>query len=104
MTVELASCVPVKLSLKMPDQTARISTAELERNRGVLAFGSRMRWRATSDMRVMSAILAVTILLSGIPLTGGVMIVSGPSHPEYTVNICHPIQSFDRVPALTSWF
>jgi uncharacterized membrane protein len=35
MTSGLASCVPVKLSLKMAGQTARISTAELERNRGL---------------------------------------------------------------------
>jgi uncharacterized membrane protein len=35
MTSALASCVPVKLSLKIAGQTARISTAELERNRGL---------------------------------------------------------------------
>jgi uncharacterized membrane protein len=35
MTSGLASCVPVKLSLKMTGRTARISTAELERNRGL---------------------------------------------------------------------
>jgi len=51
-----------------------------------------------SRVRILSSILAVSILLSSIPLTGGVIIVSGPGYPEFTINICHPIQSFDRVP------
>jgi hypothetical protein len=28
-------------------------------------------------------------------LTSGVVIVFGPSQPELTINICHPIQTFE---------
>jgi uncharacterized membrane protein len=35
MSKGLASCVPVKLSIKTDGQTAKIGTAELERNRGL---------------------------------------------------------------------
>jgi len=53
-----------------------------------------------SDLRVLSSILAVIILSATIPLSVGVIVVSGPTHPELTADICHichPIQSFDRV-------
>ncbi len=50
-----------------------------------------------SDLRVLSSILAVIILSATIPLSVGVIVVAGPAHPEITADICHPIQSFDRV-------
>ena len=45
----------------------------------------------------MSSFLAIVLLLTTIPLTSGVVITSGPSQPQLTVNICQPIQSFDCV-------
>jgi len=54
-----------------------------------------------TGLQALSSVLAVVILLGSVPLTAGVVIVSGPIHPELTVNICHPIQSFDRVSSTT---
>jgi hypothetical protein len=51
-----------------------------------------MRWLSKSDTRVLSAILAVAILLGSIPLTAGITIVAGPTQPTFTVNICQPLQ------------
>lgn len=45
------------------------------------------------DRRVLSSILALALLLASVPLSAGVDIVSGPVHPELTINICHPIQT-----------
>ena len=45
-----------------------------------------------TDLQAFSSVLAFVLLLSTIPLTSGVVIVSGPSHPEFTINICQPIQ------------
>jgi hypothetical protein len=50
-----------------------------------------------TDLRDLSLALAILMLLVSIPVTDGFVIVSGPSHPELTVNICQPIQMFDRV-------
>ena len=41
--------------------------------------------------------MALVLLLASLPLTTGVVVVSGPSQPELTINICQPIQMFDRV-------
>jgi len=49
-----------------------------------------------ADLRAFSSILAAVILLTSAPVTIGVVIESGPSHPEFTVNICQPIQALDR--------
>jgi len=51
-----------------------------------------MRWLSKSDTRVLSAILAVAILLGSIPLSAGVTIVAGATQPTFTVNICQPLQ------------
>jgi len=50
-----------------------------------------------ADLRALSSILAVVILLGSAPLTAGIVIRSGPSQPEITANICHPLQTFDSV-------
>lgn len=49
------------------------------------------------NQRALASIVALVLLLTALPLTGGVIIVSGPSHPEFTVNICQPIQAFEGV-------
>jgi hypothetical protein len=41
--------------------------------------------------------MAVVLLLASVPATAGLAVVSGPSQPELTINICQPIQTFDRV-------
>lgn len=53
-----------------------------------------------SDLRALSSILAVILFLASAPLGVGIVVVAGPSHPELTVDICHPIQALDLVPAL----
>jgi hypothetical protein len=50
-----------------------------------------------SGLRTISAVLAIILLLSSIPLTAGTVLVSGPSQPEISINICQPIHAFDRV-------
>ena len=50
-----------------------------------------------AELRDLSLLVAIVLLLAGIPSTAGFVVVSGPSQPEFTVNICQPIQMFDRV-------
>ena len=45
----------------------------------------------------MGLFLALVMLVTSVPSTAGLVIVSGPSHPEWTINICQPLQMFDRV-------
>lgn len=50
-----------------------------------------------ADVRDLSLIVAIVMLLASIPANPGLVVVSGPSRPELTVNICQPIQMLDRV-------
>jgi len=50
------------------------------------------RLLSKTDLQVFSSFLALALLLSTIPLTTGIVVVTGPSHPEFTINICQPIQ------------
>jgi hypothetical protein len=50
-----------------------------------------------ADLRALSLILAIVLFLGSAPSTAGFVIVSGPSHPELTVNICQPLQMFDQI-------
>jgi len=34
------------------------------------------------------------LLLSSAPLTNGVVVAAGSSQPEFTLNICQPVQTF----------
>lgn len=47
-----------------------------------------------ADLQDVGSILAFVLLLTTVPLSSGLVIVSGPSHPEFTINICQPIQTF----------
>jgi hypothetical protein len=49
------------------------------------------------DLHDLSLIFAIVMLVASIPSTAGLIVVSGPSHPELTANICQPLQMFDRV-------
>ena len=50
-----------------------------------------------AEPQTLSSVLAIVLLLSSIPLTGGIVLVSGPTQPEFTINICQPIQAFYQV-------
>jgi hypothetical protein len=50
-----------------------------------------------TDLRGLSLIVAVVLLFASVPSTAGFVLASGPTHPEFTVNICQPIQAFDRM-------
>ncbi len=52
---------------------------------------------SNTDLRDLSLVVAIVMLLASVPSTAGLVIVSGPSHPELTINICQPLQTFDRV-------
>jgi hypothetical protein len=45
-----------------------------------------------ANLQSLSSVLAFVLLLGTIPLATGVVIVFGPSQPEFTVNICTPTQ------------
>jgi hypothetical protein len=51
---------------------------------------------SNTDSVTLALILAIVMLLASAPSTAGLVIVSGPSHPELTINICQPLQTFDR--------
>ena len=50
-----------------------------------------------TDLRQLSLYMAIVLLLASVPSSAGFVVVSGPSQPELTVNLCQPIQMFDRV-------
>jgi hypothetical protein len=50
-----------------------------------------------ATLQHLSLAVAVVLLLASVPSTAGLVIASGPSQPEFTINICQPIQMFDRV-------
>jgi len=49
------------------------------------------------NLRDLSLIMVVVWLFAGVSATAGFVVVYGPSQPELTINICQPIQMFDRV-------
>lgn len=56
-----------------------------------------MQLFSKAEVRTLSSILAVVLLLSTVPLIGGMVIVTGPDHPEITLDVCQPAQALDRV-------
>ncbi len=50
-----------------------------------------------ADLRHLSLAVAIVLLLASVPSTAGFVVVSGPTQPEFTINNCQPIQTFDRV-------
>jgi hypothetical protein len=50
-----------------------------------------------TDLRHLSLCVAIVLLLASVPSSAGFVVVSGPGQPELTVNLCQPIQMFDRV-------
>jgi len=52
-----------------------------------------MRWFSKSDVRMVSAILAISILLGNIPFSAGIVVISYPKQPTFTLNVCEPLQT-----------
>jgi hypothetical protein len=52
---------------------------------------------ANIGLRHLSLIVAIVMLLANVPSTAGIVVLSGPSRPEITINICRPIEMLDRV-------
>jgi hypothetical protein len=50
-----------------------------------------------SEFRDLSLLLAFVMLLASAPSATGLVNVSRPIHGELTINICQPLQTFDRV-------
>lgn len=50
-----------------------------------------------TDLRAWGVTVAIVMLLASVPSNAGFVVVSGPSHPELTINLCQPLQMFDRV-------
>ena len=48
------------------------------------------QWFSKADRQAFSSLLALVLLLGSMPLTSGIVIVSVPNHPEFTINICAP--------------
>jgi len=48
-----------------------------------------------SDCQTLGFVLALVVLLAGLPMTTGIVLVSGHSEPELTINICQPLQTFN---------
>ena len=55
-----------------------------------------MRLFSKSDLRALSSILAIALLIAGAPSTAGLVLFAGPNHPQLTIDLCHPVQSIDR--------
>jgi hypothetical protein len=47
-----------------------------------------------TDRRLLCAVLAFLLLLGSLPLTVGIIPVDRSEGPTWTLNICHPPQSF----------
>ncbi len=50
-----------------------------------------------ADLRDLSLIVAIVMLLASVPPNPGFVVVSRTSRPELTINICQPLQMLDRV-------
>ena len=42
--------------------------------------------------QIAGAVLALLLLIGSMPLTTGVSVGAGPSHPELAMNFCHPLE------------
>jgi len=52
-----------------------------------------MKWLSKSDVRIVSVLLAISVLLGSIPLSAGAIITSSPKEATFTLNICEPLQT-----------
>jgi hypothetical protein len=54
------------------------------------------RWFSKGNVQVICSVIAVLLFLNTIPLSCGAVIVLSPTQPQFTVDICSPIQIFDQ--------
>jgi hypothetical protein len=47
-----------------------------------------------TDLLSLSLVVSLALFLAGVPSTAG-LVLSGPSEPELTINICQPLQTFN---------
>jgi hypothetical protein len=50
-----------------------------------------------AEVGTLSSVLAFVLLLSNLSSISGIVVVPGPTQPEFTINICQPIHALDRV-------
>jgi len=50
-----------------------------------------------TDLKALSSIVALLLLLSCVPSAGGIVVLPSPSQPQFTVNICQPTQAFSCI-------
>jgi len=50
---------------------------------------------SNTDLKALSSIVALLLLLSRTTFAGGVVVIAGPGQPQFTVNICQPTQAFN---------
>jgi hypothetical protein len=46
-----------------------------------------------ADLKALSSIVAVMLMLTVVPSAGGAVVLRGPSQPQFTFNVCQPIQA-----------
>jgi hypothetical protein len=49
----------------------------------------------------LSAVLAVSVLLGSVTVLAGLRIVQGPDRPAVSLDVCHPVQTFNLVATVT---
>ena len=54
----------------------------------------RLNWLRSVSSE-LSPLLALVILLGSLPLMTGLCIIGGPEHPQLSLDVCHPVQSFN---------
>jgi hypothetical protein len=60
-----------------------------------------MKWLSKSEARIVSAILAISVLLGTIPLSAGIAIAFHAKQPAFMLNICEPSQAALSVAGMT---
>ncbi len=69
---------------------------ELERNGGFCNYLRRMAGLfSITSRRFLAFTVAVLLLLGFIPLGTGLALISTPQHAELSLDLCHPLQSFE---------
>ncbi len=64
-------------------------------------IGNMTRLFSNTDLRGLSLIVAIAMLLTALPVFSAVSIVTSSGRPEITNNICHPIQASECAPETT---
>ena len=96
MTEGEASCVPV--SLPHHEGASAVEEKSQTSNRERRSFEADCSIEASDA--ALAAILALAVLLGGMPLTLGIVVHS--TEAMFTLDICHPLQSFSHSPMVVA--